>query len=184
MESGRCSLRSSHTQTSLTLAGFWVVDNLKSQMQLAVYFYWPVQVCDILDEWRCSLYLNRLFITHPGSPIYYSKSLYIQTFKLQTFKDTNMYSHVQSHQAWVTVQLALRLLLLMTLQLYHLPPPVPPPITLLTCSLNANSCVPAVVLYYYTFQGSQVKHVFFIFVGFLCIICVESIISLSQYSTK
>ena len=32
-------------------------------------------------------------------------------------------------QAWATLQLALRLLLLMTLQLYHLPPPLPPPVS-------------------------------------------------------
>ena len=81
------------------LAGFWVLDNLKSQMYLAVYFYWPVRICDILDEWCCSLCLNKLFITHPGSPIHYSKFPYVQTLKLQTFKDANMHSHVRSHQA-------------------------------------------------------------------------------------
>ena len=43
------------------------------------------------------------------------------------------------HPLQVAVQLALRLLLLMTLQLYHLPPPFPPPsVTLLACSLDAS----------------------------------------------
>ena len=43
------SLKSYSNQPDL--AGFWVLDNLKSQMHLAVYFHWPVRVCDILDEW-------------------------------------------------------------------------------------------------------------------------------------
>ena len=55
------------------------------------------------------------------------------------------------------------------LQLYHLPPPLPPPsVTLLTCSLDASCCVPAVevttvllkVLY------RKIKDVFFVF---LCV---------------
>ena len=57
-------------------------------------------------------------------------------------------------QAWVTPQLALRLLLLMTLQLYHLPPPLPPPSVILVCSLDASPCMPAVVPCYCTFQGT------------------------------
>jgi len=57
-------------------------------------------------------------------------------------------------QAWVTPQLALRLLLLTTLQLYHLPPPLPPPSVILICSLDASSCLPAVVPCYCTFQGT------------------------------
>ena len=44
-----------------------------------------------------------------------------------------------------------RLLLLMTLQLYHLPPLFPSPSgTLLDCSLDASLCMPAIVLYYCT----------------------------------
>ena len=37
------------------------------------------------------------------------------------------------HQAWVKLQIALHLLLLMILQLYHLPPPVPPPFSNSSC---------------------------------------------------
>ena len=55
------------------------------------------------------------------------------TFKLQTFKDANVHpipakSQNLCHrcQTWVKLQLALCLLLLMTLQLCHLPPPLPP----------------------------------------------------------
>ena len=42
-------------------------------------------------------------------------SPYIWTFKLQTFKDANVHLHVQWCQAWVKLQLALHLLLLMIL---------------------------------------------------------------------
>ena len=59
---------------------------------------------------------------------------YIQTFKLQTFKDVNV--------------LALHLSLLMVLPFHHLLPP-------LTCSLDASPCMPAVGLHYYTFQGTM-----------------------------
>ena len=51
-------------------------------------------------------------------------------------------------------------------------------------------CMPAVVLYYCTFQDteikndSKIKNDFFIFcVCFLCIICVKNIINLLQSST-
>ena len=46
--------------------------------------------------------------------------------------------------------LALHLLLLMTLQLYHLPPLLAPPIPLLACSLTVSPCLPAVVLLYFS----------------------------------
>ena len=46
----------------------------------------------------------------------------IWTFKFQIFKDAKHAFH--QYQAWVKLQLALCLLLLMTLQLYHLPPPL------------------------------------------------------------
>ena len=55
-------------------------------------------------------------------------------------------------QAWVTLQLALHLLLLMTLQLYHLPPPLSPPVSNSFClftwcqPLDASSCT--VLLYF------------------------------------
>ena len=45
-------------------------------------------------------------------------------------------------QAWMEGQLVLRLLLLMILQLSHLPSPLP----LLGCSLDGNPCMPVVVL--------------------------------------
>ena len=62
------------------------------------------------------------------------------TFKLQTFKDANVHlipakSQNLCHrcQTWVTLQLALRLLWLTTLQLCHLPPPLPPPVSSSSC---------------------------------------------------
>ena len=59
------------------------------------------------------------------------------------------------HQAWVTPQLVLCLLLLMILQLYQLPPP--PSVTLLACSLDAIPYVPAVIICYFTFQGCTIR---------------------------
>ena len=60
-------------------------------------------------------------------------------------------------------------------------------VTLLACSLNASPYMPAIVLYYCTFQGAilETKHIFFIFLCLfvLCIICVKSTINLLQYST-
>ena len=56
------------------------------------------------------------------------------------------------HQVWVTLQLALQLLVLMTLQLYHLPPPLSPPISNSSClftwcqPLDASCCT--VLLYF------------------------------------
>ena len=73
-------------------------------------------------------------------------------FKLQTFKDASVHpiparSQNLCHrcQTWVTLQLALRLLSLTTLQLCHLPPPLPPPVSnsscLFTpCQLLCTSC--------------------------------------------
>ena len=94
-------------------------------------------------------------------------------------------SGVQCHRLrplQVALQLVLRLLLLMTLQLYHLPPPLPPPsVTLLACLLDAS---PWCQLLHYTTVLFEVlycemKSVYF----FLCLICVESIINLLQDST-
>jgi len=85
---------------------------------------------------------------------------YIWTFTLWTFKDENMHSGVCK---W---QLALRLLLLMTLQLYHLSPPLPPPSgTLLACSLDAS---PVCQMLYWSpvlfkVLYCKIKNVFFIF---------------------
>lgn len=44
-------------------------------MQLALYFYWPVRICGIPDEWWCSLCLNMQLITCPGSSIHYWTAL-------------------------------------------------------------------------------------------------------------
>ena len=81
---------------------------------------------------------------------------YIRTFKLWTFEEANVLLHVQSRKVWVKLQLALHLLLLTTPQLYHLPPPLSPPVflLLLACSLDASPCMSAVVLYYCTFQDT------------------------------
>ena len=86
-------------------------------------------------------------------------------------------------QVWVKLQLALCLLLLMILQLYHLPPPLPPPVSNSSClftwcqPLYASCCT---VLFSYC----MIKKCFlFLCVCFLCIICVKSIINLSKYST-
>ena len=101
---------------------------------------------------------------------------YIRTFKLWTFKEANVLLHVQSHEAWVKPQLALHSLSLMTPQLYHLPPPLSPPVSLLllACSLDASPCMSALVLYYCTFQGTVRLKMFYS----LCLlsICVKSIL--------
>ena len=48
--------------------------------------------------------------------------------------NSQRYEHAShQHQAWVTLQLALCLLLLTMLQLYHLPPPLPPPVSNSSC---------------------------------------------------
>ena len=74
------------------------------------------------------------------------------------------------------------LLLLMILQLYHLPPPFPPPVSNSSCLFTrCQPCMPAVVLYYFTFQGTvrlKMFSLFFVFVFYVCIICVKSIINL------
>ena len=83
-------------------------------------------------------------------------------------------------------EISLCLLLLTILQLYHLPPPLPPPVSNSSCLFTrcqplCGSCCTTVlfkVLY------CEIKNVFFIFcVCFLCIVCVKSIINLLQYST-
>ena len=84
-------------------------------------------------------------------------------------------------QVWVKLQLALHLLLLMILQLYHLPPPLPPPVSNSSCLFTGcqpldASCTTVLfkVLYY------KINNVFFIFcVCFLCIICLTVLL---QYS--
>ena len=101
---------------------------------------------------------------------------YIRTFKLQTFKDANVCSHVQSHKEWVKLQLALHLLLLMILQLYHLPPPLPPPASNSSCLFTRcqplyASCY-TVLLYFSRYCTVRVKMFIFciclFFMYFLC----------------
>ena len=92
-------------------------------------------------------------------------------------------------QAWVELQLALHLLLLMILQLYHLWPLPPPRVSNTSClftrcqPLYASCCT--VLLYFSRYCTVRLKmfSLFFVFVCFLCIICVKIIINLLQYST-
>ena len=58
-------------------------------------------------------------------------------------------------------------------------------VTLPACSLDASLRMPAVVLYYCTFQGTVLQDLkcFLFVVFFVCIICVKSIINLLQYGT-
>ena len=73
-------------------------------------------------------------------------------------------------QAWVKLQLALRLLLLTILQLYHLPPPLPPPVSNSSClftrsqPLYASCCT--VLLYFSRYCPVRLKmfSLFFVFV--------------------
>ena len=51
------------------------------------------------------------------------------TYKPSSFRLPRCKCAFHHRQAWVKLQLALRLLLLMTLQLYHLPAPLPPPVS-------------------------------------------------------
>ena len=74
---------------------------------------------------------------------------------------------VLQHQAWVRLQLALHLLLLMVLQLYHLPPPSPPPVSNSSClftrcqPLYASCCT---VLLYFSRQCTvRLKMFYFVF---------------------
>ena len=119
---------------------------------------------------------------------------YIRTFKLQTFKDANVHlvparSQNLCHQgqAWVKLQLALHLLLLTILQLCHLLPPLPPPVSNSSCLFTrcqppyASCCT--VLLYFSRYCTVRLKMFSLFFVCFLCIICVKRfiIINLLQY---
>jgi len=70
------------------------------------------------------------------------------------------------HQVWVTLQLALPLLLVMILQLYHFSPPLPPPIRISSCLLTqwqplyASCCI--VLLYFSRYSTARLK-MFFVF---------------------
>ena len=73
-------------------------------------------------------------------------------------------------QAWVKLQLALHLLLLMIFQLYHLPPPASPvsnSFTLLAWSLDSSPCMPAVVLCLYFSRYCTVRLKMFSFCVYL-----------------
>ena len=79
------------------------------------------------------------------------------------------------------------LLLLTILQLYHLPPPLPPPVSNSSClftwcqPLDASCCT--VPLYFSRSCTIRLKMFSLFFVVFLCIICMKSIINLLPYST-
>ena len=72
---------------------------------------------------------------------------------------------------WVKLQHALHLLLLMILQLYHLPPPIFPPVSNSSClytscqPLYASCCT--VLLYFSRYYTIRLKNCFFLF--FLCL---------------
>ena len=89
-------------------------------------------------------------------------------------------------QAWMKSQLTLCLLLLMTLQLYHLAPPLPPPVSNSSCLFTC--CQPLYASYHtvcFKVLYCKFENVFFIFcVWFLCIACVKSITNLLPYGTK
>ena len=77
------------------------------------------------------------------------------------------------HQSWEKLQLALHLLLLMTLQLYHLPPLLPPPVSnscLFTlCQSLYTSCCTG-WLYFSRYSTLRLKLFYFVFVSmyYLC----------------
>ena len=70
------------------------------------------------------------------------------------------------HQVWVTLQLALHLLLVMILQLYHFSPPLPPPIRISSCLLTqwqllyASCCI--VLLYFSRYSTARLKMFYFV----------------------
>ena len=81
------------------------------------------------------------------------------------------------------LQLALHFLLLTILQLYHLLPPLPPPVSNTSClfircqSLYASCCIG--LLYFARYYTVKFKMLYF-----LCFcVCVKSILNLLQYST-
>ena len=85
------------------------------------------------------------------------------------------------HPVCVKLQLALCLLLLVVLQLYHLPPLLPPPVSnssclFIWCQPPYTSCW-TVLLSRYCIVRLKMSSLCL----FLCIICVKSIINLLQY---
>ena len=122
---------------------------------------------------------KRYLYTHVHSSI--TVSPLHTNFQVANFQRCERAFH--QRPAWVKLQLALRLLLLTILQLYHLPPPLPPPVSNSSClftrcqPLYASCCT--VLLYFSRYCTVRIKNVFFIFcVCFFCIICVKTIINL------
>ena len=81
---------------------------------------------------------------------YYIKS---PAYKPSSFEISDVNS-VSSTSGMGEIAACPHLILLTILLLSWLPPPLPPPVTLLACSLDAIPCMPTVVLYYCTFQGT------------------------------
>ena len=109
------------------------------------------------------------------------------TYKLQV---VNFQWHERAfyqHQVWVKLKLALHLLSLMILQLYHFLPSLPPPVSSPSClftqcqPLYASGCT--VLLYFSRYCAIRFKMFSLLFVCFLCIIYVKNIINILQYST-
>ena len=100
---------------------------------------------------------------HTGSPLH-------TNLQVLNFERCKCVFH--QHQAWVKLQLALPLLLLMILQLCHLPPPLPPPVSSSSClSTQCQLLLSAVVLYNVLFKVLYCKiSLFLVFVMYyLCI---------------
>ena len=101
---------------------------------------------------------------HTGSPLH-------TNLQVLNFERCKCVFH--QHQAWVKLQLALPLLLLMILQLCHLPPPLPPPVSDSSCLFTPcqplyDSCT---ALLYFS-RSYKIKTVLFIFcllfMSYLC----------------
>ena len=137
----------------------------------------PVLLCHLWREKRSYYPMIATTIT---------ASFFKRVDRIESSKEPNL---CHQCQAWVKLQLALRLLLLTILQLYHLPPLLPPPVSNSSCLFTRcqplyTSCC-TVLLYFSRYWTVRLKmfSLFFVFVCFLCIICVKSIINLLQYST-
>ena len=118
------------------------------------------------------------------SPLSSLQSLpYVRTFKWRAFKDGICFP---STSGVSDITASLHLLLLMILQLYHLPPPLRPVVSNSSCLVTQHQSLHAscsTVLLYFS-RCYKIKNAFFIFcVCFACIICVKSVINLLQCST-
>lgn len=61
----------------------WLLDNLKSHMQLTLYLHWTVLVCGFPDKRWCSLFRNVQLITPLGCHIHYWTVLSVKNDCLQ-----------------------------------------------------------------------------------------------------